>query len=515
MLRKSVSTVCLALLVAAFSGATLSQSGASGTTASGSSASGASGTPAPRAAANPPRGRPSKGERESSRKAYEQIIRAYGVYEDQAIQDYVSQVGTLVARNSDLPDEEFKFIVVDDESINAFTTGCCYVYLHRGLLLNLNSEAELAAVLGHEIAHVTARHPSRRQTRGVLAGIGAMAAAILTGSGAIADLANLGASAWLQGYGRENELEADRLGLIYSTKSGYRPESMADTFTMFRQGERFERDRARAEGREPRIHHGVFSSHPAPDRRVVEAAKVAARVNGAPPGGWIERRAEYLKRIDGMTYGSSRAQGIVRDNRFYHAGMGITLAFPRGWNVENQRDRLLAHTPAKDSIMQLTVDPVPPNQTPREFLVSRLRKGGLSVSGGEALSSNGMDGYSVLASRGSPLDGGAGPVRWITLFRGNSAYSFAGASRSSRGMTPEADGLFQSVASTMRSLKPSEFPLAEPYRLRVKEATASTRLEDYADAVPIDKFQKETLLLLNGLYPDKPLKPGDLYKIVE
>ena len=173
------------------------------------------------------------------RKAHEEIIKAYGVYEDQALQDYVSEVGQRVAKQSDMPDAEFKFVVLDEESINAFTTGCCYIYVHRGLLTHLNSEAELASVLGHEIGHVTAKHPQKRQTRGVLASIGAMAAAIATGSGAVADLANLGANAWLQGYGRENELEADRLGLKSATKAGYRPEAMGEVFDMFRRGERF------------------------------------------------------------------------------------------------------------------------------------------------------------------------------------------------------------------------------------------------------------------------------------
>jgi predicted Zn-dependent protease len=479
--------------------------------ASKPASSGASSKPAN----NAPRGRPSKGERENSRKYHEQIIRAFGVYEDQALQDYVSEVGQRVARNSDLPDEEFKFVVLDDGEINAFTTGCCYVYLNRGLLLNLNSEAELASVLGHEIAHVTARHPSKRQTRGAIAGIGAMAAAILTGSGAVADLANLGAQAWMQGYGREGELEADRLGLLYSTRTGYRPEAMGSTFNMFRQGERFERDRARAEGREPRIYHGMFSSHPAPDKRVFESTKAAAKINGEPPGGWIDNREQYLRRIDGLSYGSSRAQGIVRENRFYHADLGVTLAFPRGWTIDNQRDRLIAFTPNKDTYMQVTAEAVPPTQTPREFLITLLRKSGHTIARGEALTSNDMEGYSALTSNGSPIDGGAGPVRWTMLYRGKQAYVFAGASRSSRGAVPEADGLFQSVAGTLRGLKPAEFPLAEPYRLRVKKATDTTRLDDYVADMPTEKFQRETLLLLNGLYPDKALQAGDFYKVVE
>jgi predicted Zn-dependent protease len=288
---------------------------------------------------------------------------------------------------------------------------------------------------------------------------------------------------------------------------------MGEVFEMFRRGERFELDRARAEGREPHIYHGLFSSHPTPDARAVQAAKGAANIETQPAGGWTENREAYMQKLDGMVYGSSRAQGIVRDNRFYHAEMGITMAFPKGWTVENQRDRLIAYTPAKDTFMQVTVDAVKPNQPPREFLLSQLR--GASVTGGESFQSNGMDAYSLLTTSGSPLDNGAGPVRWTVLFRGNSAYVFAGASKASRGTRPEADGLFTSVASTMRGLKPSEFPLAEPYRLDVRKATIDTNLDDYVKDVPVEKYQKEELLLLNGLYPDKKLQPGQLYKVIQ
>ena len=454
-----------------------------------------------------------KSEVESSRKIYQQVIGAYGLYDDQAVQDYVNSVGQRVAKHSHLPDLEFHFTVLDDDSINAFTTGGGYVYVHRGLLSHLNSEAELASVLGHEIGHVTARHPARQQTRGVLATVLATGAAIATGSGAIADLANIGASAWINGYGRENEMEADRLGLEYSTKSGYRPEAMGEVFEMFRSGEKFERERARAEGREPNIYHGIFATHPSPDARSVQAAKLATQVTADPAGGWVENRDEYLHQIDGMPYGSSRAQGIVRDNRFYHADMGITVAFPRGWTVENLRDRIRAFTVAKDTIMQITIDKRPDNKAPREFLMSQLS--GQAISSSQAISSHGYDGFAVVTSTGSPLDNGAGPVRWIVLYKDKSAFIFAGASRAASGGRPEADGLFMSVAETMRALKPSEAPLAEPYRLKMLKATANTKLDEYASKVPVDKYQKEELQLLNGLYPNKPLAPGQLFKTVD
>ena len=450
---------------------------------------------------------------ESARRAYDQIIKVYGVYEDQAIQDYVNAVGQRVARNSDMPDLAWKFTVLDEGSINAFTTGGGYVYVHRGLLSYLNSEAELAAVLGHELTHVTAKHPARAQTRSTLASLGALGAAILTGNGAVADLANIGASALVQGYGRDAEMEADRIGMKYLVKSGYDPTAMGRVFQTFKAQESFEVASARKEGREPRVYHGVFSSHPAPDDRTVQAARVAAQITDVPEGGYVVNRNVYMNAIDGLAFGSSRAQGVVRDNRFYHADLAITLAFPRGWIIENQRESLLAYTANKESIMQVSVAARPDGKSPREFLIEKLK--GASLVGGESITINGMEGYSVLTRTGSPLDGGAGPTRWIALYRGKSVYQLAGASRSARDGRPEADGLFRSTIETMRDLRAAEFPLAEPYRIKIVRATEKTRLEDYAAAIPAQKYNVEELELINAVYPDKKLPVGEYIKIVQ
>jgi len=455
-----------------------------------------------------------EGEKKTVQKNHQEIVKALGLYDDQATQEYVNIVGQRVALVSDLPAEEFKFFVIDDEAINAFTTGCCNVYVNRGLLLNLNSEAELAGVLGHEIGHVTARHPARRQARGVAASLGAMAAAILTGSNAIGQLANIGGQAWMMGYGRENEMEADRLGLKYMVKAGYDPNSIGHVFEMFLAGEKFERARATAEGREPRLYHGVFSSHPSPDERAVQAAKGSANIKAEPAGGWIERHDEYLTTINGIAYGSSKAQGIVRDNRFYHADMGITVAFPKGWTIENQRDRLLAFTPKKDALIQIMIDRKPDKQAPREFLLSKLQ--GASVFKGEPLvGAENTDGYTIVTRSGSPIDNGQGPVRWAVVYRGESAFVFAGASRSAMNGVPETDGIILSIAQTLRGLRPAEFPLAEPYRIKIVKATDKTKLSDYATDMPEDRFKKETLELINAMYPNKKPAPGQLFKIVE
>lgn len=449
---------------------------------------------------------------EQGRRWYDEIIRYYGLYEDQSIQDYVNAVGQRIARNSDLPDMEWTFTVIDEGSINAFTTGGGYVYVHRGLLAYLNSEAELAAVLGHEIAHVTARHPAKGQTRSVGANLGVLAAIILTGNAALADVASIGAAAWVQGYGREAESEADTIGMKYMVRAGYDPRAMRGVFEAFKAQESFEIDAARAEGRQPQIYHGVFSSHPAPDDRAVNSARNAAGV-AEPEGGFVVNRNLYMTAIDGLAFGSSRAQGVVRDNRFYHADMGITLAFPKGWIVENHNDRLFAYTRNQETIMQMMAEERKANESPREFLLRMLQ--GATLAGGEPVEINGMQGYTVRTLDGSPLDQGAGPIRFITLFRGNRAFTFAGASRSSRNRLPEADGLFMSVAQTMRDLRASEYALAEPYRLKVIRATNKTRLSEYADQIPAQKYKREELELINAVYPNKPLPIGEYIKIVE
>jgi predicted Zn-dependent protease len=455
----------------------------------------------------------SKSEVEAARRQYQEVTRFYGVYEDQAIQDYVNAIGQRVARHSDMPDIEWHFTVLDDGSINAFTTGGGYVYVFRGLLAYMNSEAELAGVIGHEIAHVTRGHVAKGQGRSVMANILAMGAAVLTGNAAIADIANIGAAAWVQGYGREAESEADRYGMLYMVRAGYDPLAMGAMFQTLKAQETFEIASARTEGREPRVYHGVFSDHPAPDARAAAAARNAAQITDAPEGGFVTNRNTYMQAIDGMAFGTSRAQGVVRDNRFYHADMGITMAFPHGWIIENHRDSIMAYTHSQESIMQVTVVPRPENKSPREFLITQLK--GRSLAGGEALSVNGMDGYAVLTRDGSPLDNGAGPIRYMVLYRGSSAFLFAGASRSARNGKPEADGIFQSIAGTVRDLKPAEFPLAEPYRIKALRATETTRLADYADNIPADKYPLEELELINSVYPKKKLPVGEYIKVVE
>jgi predicted Zn-dependent protease len=459
--------------------------------------------------------RPTARERETGRKYYEEIIRVYGIYEDQTLQDYVNAIGQNLARHSHMPTAEFHFTVLDTDDFNAFATEGAYVYVHRGLLTYLNSEAELATVVGHEIGHVTARHMAKRKVQSILTGIAVTAAAIMARNQAVAQLANLGGNAWLSGYSRGEESEADRLGVEYAAKTGYRPEAAVDVFRAFQSQERFERERAKTEHRDPHLYHGVFSDHPAPDERMIQAIKVSA--NFAPAEGQgIENHDAYLRHIEGLPFGSSKRQGIMRENRFYHAELGISLAFPKGWIVENEPTRLLARSAKGDSLMQMTADSRPDKTSPREFLIKNLHSS--SLSSGEELKIDGFDAYTVVDRNGSPFDEGSGPVRYVAIYKDKSVYVFAGASRSSSKMVPADDRVFLSVAETFRRMRASEYPLGEPYRIKLLKATAQTRMGEVAKEFPLQRkedYPQETLRLLNALYPKGEPKEGQLFKTVQ
>lgn len=467
---------------------------------------------------NPVSGRPDlvfsseKGEIEKAKQVHPMLVQQFGgVYDDVRLAQYVNDVGQRAAKVSHRPELQYVFTVLDSEEINAFTTGGGFVYVTRGIMNYLNSEAELQAVLGHEIGHVTARHPVRQQTGQTLSGIGAAVVGIATGSGDIAGLANYAGAALVSGYGRDMELEADRLGAEYLVKTGLAPEHMIDVVRLLKNQEMFEVARARQENRKPHVYHGVFASHPDNDQRLKEVVKAADKIDSegdkVDPG-----RDRYLQAIQGLPVGTSRAQGVLKGNRFYHATLGFTFAFPSGWNVENQSDRILAVSQKKDSVVQMQMQPPPPNTGPQQFLSRMLA--GQNAGPGEPIEVNGLQGYTAVV-RSARTQLGVVPARYAVVYYNNLAYVFAGASKGSSGNVPSADALFMSTIKTFRRLKNNEFPLAEPYKVKIIRADANTRIADLAKASPLKEYPAEMLRLMNNLYPDKEPQAGQLLKIVE
>ena len=435
-----------------------------------------------------------------------------GVHQDLTLQEYVQRVGDKLAAVSEMPELEWHFTIVDTDDVNAFATMGGYVYISRGILPYFQNEADLAAVLGHEIGHITAEHLKKQQRKGMLSGIASAATAIFTGMPALADLTNMAGQAIISGYGREAELESDRLGASYLAKAGYDPEAMIRVISTLKAQDTFERERARLEGREPRLYHGVFASHPDNDTRLQQAVAAAGRAPPSAEAGTSNREG-YLQAIEGLPVGSSARQGMIRDNRFYHSDMQFTLAFPRGWQIVNEPDKILAVAPKKEHMMEIRTQAPPADLTdPHDFAMRGLANKRLSRA--ETMEVNGLKAWTAIV-RGDPSPyGQATSVRYVVIYYANLMWVFKGASRSGLE-APAGDPFFLSTANTFRRMRANEFPLAEPYRLHIMRTAEGTTMEALAKESRIPKYPLQQLRLINNLYPNGEPKPGDLIKTVK
>jgi predicted Zn-dependent protease len=216
--------------------------------------------------------------------------------------------------------------------------------------------------------------------------------------------------------------------------------------------------------------------------------------------------------MDGLPMGPSREQGVVRGTRFYHGTLGMTVAFPSGWTVQNLPRKVVATSPQKDAMLQLTALPPPPDLKPRELLARTVP--GVPLAEGAPLEVNGLQGYTAIARDVALPWGNRGPARQAVVYYNGLAYVFTGATRLGSAL-PASDPLFLSSIKTFRRLRDNEFGLAEPNRIRVVKVTSGTTIAQLAGASPIEKYPAERLRLLNDLYPNREPVPGQWLKVVK
>lgn len=448
---------------------------------------------------------------EIGRTTHPNILKQYRRLEDPALQAYVQEIGERLAQKSHRSHLIYRFTVLDSTEVNAFALPGGYIYITRGLLAYLNSEAELAAVLGHELGHVTARHSVRQISASKATGIGLALGSILIPelrNQAAQDLFNVLGNAWISGYGREHELESDRLGAEYLASSGYDPQAMLKVIGVLKNQEIFEKQVAKEEGREARVYHGVFSSHPDNDTRLQEVVAKAEALK-TTTASRINREA-LLKKLDGLTFGDSEHDGIRRANRFYHKDLGFALSFPVGWRVENLPDRLVARPPTNDALLMVSTTDLNERIPPSEFMAKRLKVGQLSQ--GESLKSNGLEGYTAIATVNTPF--GRRPARFTVIYFKNQAFIFVGSAKDER-MPNRYDGEFLQTARSLHGLTDQELPLAKALHIKIVKASATTRYADLARTSNIQHHAEEQLRLLNGNYPSGEPAAGAQIKVVE
>ena len=299
-------------------------------------------------------------------KGHQEVLKEYGVYNNPAVQDYVNALGQKLAAQSHRANLQWHFTVLDSPEINAFALPGGYVYVTRGIMVYLESEADLAGVIGHEIGHVTARHGAQRATRQQSAGLGVFAASVLgavlesqgvSGAGQLAgQVSQTVAAGYIASYGRDQELQADGLGAEYLARTHYDPHNMVDVITVLKNQERFAADQAKAEGRSAPARADWLASHPSNDQRLNTITQLASQYKDQA-GYADEGRARYLKVVQGMHFGESADQGLVRGQNFYHAGLGFALTAPAGWTIQNSADQLGVLNAARDATLVLRVVP--------------------------------------------------------------------------------------------------------------------------------------------------------------
>ena len=315
---------------------------------------------------------------EMGRQADQDISASLGVYEDPELARWIDEMGQAMAAESERPDLPWTFRVLDDPTINAFALPGGYIYVTRGILAHLTSDAELAGIVGHEIGHVTARHGITRVSRAQLAQVGLGLGMILAPDlRPFGEAAGAGLQLLFLSNSRDAEREADDLGLGYMSAEDYDPRAVARVFEML----------ARASGAEDgdRI-PGFLSTHPDPlDRR----DRILARTTGDDPEfrGTRDDRDGFLQRLDGMIFGTNPREGFFRENVFFHPDMAFRLDYPRGWRTANTRDEVQGVSGEQDAVVLLgLVQEDSPSAARQRFLAGQ----GIETIGRSDQSVNGL-----------------------------------------------------------------------------------------------------------------------------
>lgn len=438
-----------------------------------------------------------------SKQEHPKIIAEFGgAYSNQDLQNYISSVGKLLAQTSERPDLPWTFTVLDTDQVNAFALPGGYIYVTRGLLALASSEAELASVLAHEIGHVTARHSAQRQGRATLVGIGAMLAGILTGSGEIAQLGQTAGTGYIQKFSRDQELQADTLGVRYLSRANYDPDA-AVSFLKKMQGEG--RLRAIEAGRDPSEAEQITwtSSHPRTADRVEQAIENAGVTAVANP---ITEGDLYLAKIDGIVYGEDPAQGVIRGRSFIHPTLRFSFEVPEGFRIVNQPNQVLASAKEGDGLIAF----------------GRTRSAGsledwfrahpkAEFQEVEPIEVNGMQGATGV-TRGA-VGGESADLRVVLVrYDADTVYQFIFAAPP--GRFDRYERAFRETTYSFRKLTPAQASGFEPRRIKVVTVGSGDTVESLARKMQVESHAEERFRLLNGLGPDDRLTAGQKVKLI-
>lgn len=431
------------------------------------------------------------------KQADQEIVGSLGIYSDAKLEKYIQDLGARLAATSERTKLPWTFRLVDDPVVNAFALPGGYIYITRGILSHLNSEAELAGVIGHEIGHVTGRHSVKQISKQQLTQLGfGLGMVFLPEMREYAGLVSGGLTLMFLKFGRDDESEADHLGIRYMTRSGENPREMLGVFSML---ERV--SNSAGGGRLPEW----LSTHPDPGNRRESIAQQLDTMKGDLPRGGSDEAA-YLSLLDGMVYGPNPREGYFRSTAFFHPELKFRFDFPQGWQTVNQKQAVGAVSPNSDAIIQITLA----GQQETGAAASQFfSQEGIQASGTRTAEINGFPatwGSFKAQTEQGPLEGTAAFLKYES-----NVYQLLAYGSQQQWGTYESS-VQQSINSFNRLTDPQALNV-QPMRLKIRTLDQSTTIEQFAQqqSSPVPASQ---LALMNGVEANEQLSSGRKIKTV-
>ncbi len=438
-------------------------------------------------------------------KRYEEALDKGLIYDDESWQTYLQEIGERVLAHTPHADREYLFYLVDSPAVNASAEPDGYVDIHRGILVYMSSEDELAALIGHEIAHVTARHHREMRNRQLLGKSVGLVAWLTTGVGDLMGVTDTATTQQVLKFKVEQELEADRLGGEYMANAGYNPLAIIELMQVLKEKDTFGRQVEKT----PAVYHGLYRTHPKNDKRLHETVAFAQQAFHAREA--VEPLRDFWEMIDGMVYGDETSTGVVRDTTFYHGALRVVVKFPDDWTVDKTKTEVRATAPggAKEALITLGRHNPDSQLSPLEFLTETLQRE--DIESGEPLEINGSQAYIGEVEN----EGTDAKLKLIgLLYHDRSAYLFSGEA----GPNGDPEAFRQDFVATMhavRNMTAQDAKVANKLRIRVIVAEPDKTYADLAKRSPIEKNAEERLRLLNAGYPNGEPRAGNYLKVVE
>lgn len=453
---------------------------------------------------------------EIGKKMYEEITAAMPIYTDKKLNEYVVGVGKKLVKYSDQPERKYTFTIIDSPDINAFATPGAYIYVNRGLLAYMNSEAQLAAVLGHELAHITADHASRQKRAQTGSNVVAGLLAMLTGSGEVGEASAMWGAATVKGYGRDMELEADAIGAKTMARAGYPVDAMITIISQLKDHERFMKKRNKDSGKKPQSYHGIFSSHPRNDKRLREIVKKSgADLDSSKTGdpGIVPFRVA----TQNLPWGHSMQTPAQEDKRYYDNKLNFSFDYPEGWQFKKKDQQLIGNREDDSASLMLDIESRTLD-SPDLFIKNVL---GISfIKKSEPIVVNRLQAHTgTIPGKGNEND-----MRLAVIYYGRHAFVFRGvvddgASLNTRppkigaAASQSYDEEFKSIITSFRPRSPRR-SAAQSGTIQYVKASPSATYAKLARQLNLGKYGKEELQLINGHYPGGEPQAGQWIKII-